>query len=80
MFCAAGTVQWDEQSKRYVDLLARYETTSKITVIRESAYQKFNTIQLVCDEYDKRRRQVSKYLDHEATSNEYDGQVSDNEN
>ena len=80
MFCAAGTVQWDEQTKRYVKLLERYETTSNITVIRESAYQKYNTVQLVCDENDRRKRQVSKYLDHVAKSNEDDGQVPDNEN
>ena len=57
----AGSVQWNEEIKRYKELLLMYETASKQSVIRETVYQKQDVNQ-VWNEGNGRSKQVTEYI------------------
>ena len=59
----AGSVKWEEQCSRYLELVQLYEKASKFTAIRVSAYGRFDDPELVCKEYGKRRDHLLKYLE-----------------
>ncbi|KAK7089360.1 uncharacterized protein [Littorina saxatilis] len=54
------STRWETQ---YKELLSAYKEASSYSVIREKAYQKYNTVELVCTEQRKRKDQVTEYLD-----------------